>query len=130
MSEIRSYTETITTAADQTATVYFGSAITGKVLAIKYEPGSSQLATTADLTIIGETTGVPILTKVDAGVSTVWYYPRVAITEVSDGSAATDFFTCVNVFKERIKLSVAQGGESKTGSMTIFVEEGPSYQAS
>lgn len=116
-----SYTETITTSSGGAATVYLGSAISGKVIAIKYEPGT--LDTGADLTITGATSGVPILTKADAGTSDVWYYPRALINEVPDGSAGTDFFTHVYVYGERIKVVVAQGGDTLTGQITVYTCE-------
>lgn len=121
------YTETITTDADGAATVYFGSAITGTVLAIKYMPGASGIDTGAGLTITGETSAVPILVKASAGTSTVWYYPRTLVNKNTDGSAETDAFEYIHVFKERIKLVVASGGATKTGSMTIYTEEGDGY---
>lgn len=120
-----SYTEAIAASAAGAATVYFGSAITGQVLAIKYEPGT--LDTGTDLTLTGETTGVPILVKANAGTSDVWFYPRTLVNKNTDGSAGTDAFECINAFKERIKLVVAQGGISMAGSMTIFTEEGSNY---
>jgi len=129
MRSFHSYTQTITTNGSGAATVYFGSSIAGRVVAIKYEPGSSQIATGADLTITGETSGVPILAKTDAGTATVWYFPKTVVTESSDASSATDAFTDVYVFGERIKLAVAQGGDTKTGSMTIYTEEGWTYSS-
>jgi len=129
MRSFHSYTQTITTNGSGAATVYFGSSITGRVVAIKYEPGSSQLATGSDLTITGETSEIPILAKTDAGTSTVWYFPKTKVSESADASAATDAFTDVYVFAERIKLVVAQGGDTKTGSMTIYTEEGWTYSS-
>jgi hypothetical protein len=117
------YTQTITTAADGSATVYFGYKINGRVVAIKYMPGSSGLDTGADLTLTGEDSAVPILVKANAGTSTVWYYPRVLVNKNTDASAGTDAFTDIYVYKERIKLVVAQGGNVTTGSMTIYTEE-------
>lgn len=115
------YTVAITTAADQTATVYLGSVIRGRVIAIKYEPGD--IATGADLTITGETTGVAILTKANAGTSDVWYYPLAISNQVTDGAASAISEVPVWVYKERIKVAVAQGGVSKTGAITVYVDE-------
>lgn len=122
------YTATITTAADQTATVYAGSPgmkPRGTVEAIKYDPGSgsTQMATGADLTITGEDTGVAILTKLNAGTSVVWFYPRVLVNANTDGSAGSDSFAKISLFEERIKVEVAQGGASKTGTITFYVDE-------
>jgi len=130
MHNYYSYAQTITTSSGGAATVYFGHAITGRVLAIKYEPGASGLDTGADLTLTGETSGVPILVKANAGTSTVWFYPRVFPNSNVDGAAGTDAFEDIRVFAERIKLVVAQGGDTKTGAMTIYTEEGPGYLTS
>lgn len=111
---------TITTSSGGVATVYLGSKLTGRVHAIKYAPGT--LDTGADLTITGETTGVPILVKANAGTSTVWYYPRVLPNSNVDGAAGTDDFTDICVLRERIKVAVAQGGDTLTGTITAYVD--------
>ena len=118
---LQEYSVTITTSAAQTATVYAGSRIVGTVQAIKYEPGT--LDTGADLTITGETTGVPILTQANAGTSDIWYSPRTLASANTDGTAATDAFEEIWLFEERIKVAVAQGGASKAGTITFYVDE-------
>ena len=111
---------TITTDALGAATVYLGSRLRGRVRAIKYAPGT--LDTGADLTITGETTGVPILVKADAGTSTVWFYPSVIPNKNTDGTAFTDAAVDIWVVNERIKVVVAQGGNAKTGTITAYVD--------
>lgn len=122
-----SYTETITANSTGDATVYFGSCITGKVVAVKYMPGT--LATGADLTLTCETSEAPILVKGNAGTSDVWFYPKVLMSKNTDGANATDAWEDIHVYGERIKLVVAQGGNGLIGSMTIFTEEGERYLA-
>jgi hypothetical protein len=100
--------------------VYVEGPLRGRVHAIKYAPGT--LDTGADLTITGETTGVPILVKSNAGTSTVWYYPRVIPNKNTDGSAFTDLAADIHVLNERIKVVVAQGGATKTGTITVYVD--------
>jgi hypothetical protein len=117
---IQEVTATITTTSGGAATVYLGSTLTGRVHAIKYAPGA--LDTGAGLTITGETTGVPILTKASAGTSTVWYYPRAFANKVTDGAAFTDVTEDVRVLKERIKVVVASGGNALTGAITAYVD--------
>ena len=116
---------TITTDGSGDATVYLGSKLTGRVHAIKYEPGD--IATGGDLTITGETTEVPILVKTDAGTSDVWYYPKVIPNKNTDGSAFTDVAADIHVLKERIKVVVAQGGDTKTGTITVYVDTPSPY---
>jgi len=80
------------------------------------------LATGADLTITGETTAVPILVKANAGTSTVWFYPVAELNLNTDGSAVTYAFMYINLVDERVKVVVAQGGDTKTGTITVFYE--------
>lgn len=117
-------TVAITTIADGSATVYSGK-VTGRLIAIKYAPGSSQLATGADLTITAETTGQAILTKANAGVNTVWYYPVAAGNKVADGAASTLTEVPIFLCDERIKVVVAEGGDKKTGSIGFLVDAVP-----
>lgn len=118
-------TVTITTDASGDATVYLGTRLRGRVHAIKYTPGT--LATGADLAITGEDTGVPILTQSNAGTSALWKYPRALANKHTDGSAATDAFADVHVFKERIKVVVAQGGNVGVGSIDVFIDTPQPY---
>lgn len=110
----------ITTSSGGAATVYLGTSLTGRVHAIKYAPGT--IATGAGLTITGETTAVPIITKASAGTATVFYYPRAFANKVTDGAAFTDVTEDVRVYKERIKVVVADGGDSFTGTITAYVD--------
>lgn len=118
---ITSHSATLTVDGSGDVTAYAGSVIRGKVVMVKYVPGT--LATGADLTVTGETTGVPILTKANAGTSTVWFFPKALASKNSDGANATDAFADLYVYKERIKIVVAQGGASKQGSIVFYVDE-------
>ena len=113
------YTTTITTDGSGDATVYLGSCIRGRIVSIKYAPGTLE---TANLTITGETTGVAVLTKAGAGTSTVWYYPQAAANLVADGSAAATERD-VWLYNERLKVVVASGGATLTGTITLYVDE-------
>lgn len=118
---LQEYTVPITThVSDGTATVYLGSRIRGRIVALKYSPGT--IATGADLTITGATTGVPILIKANAGTSDVWFYPKELVSKNTDGADATDAFTDIWVYLEPIKVAVAQGGNSKVGTITAYVD--------
>lgn len=126
---IQAVSATITTDAAGDATVYITVGInrklSGRVHAIKYEPGT--IVTGADLTITGETTAVPILVKANAGTSDVWYYPRVIPNKNTDGSAFTDVAADIHVVDERIKVVVAQGGDTKTGTITAYIDSRDPY---
>lgn len=121
MKRIFAYTETVTADASGDATVYFGKKIHGCVHAIKYVPGT--IDTGGDLVFTGEDSGVAILTKSNAGTSTVWFYPRAIPNKVADGAAFTDVGEPVLVLSERIKLVLAQGGNLGSGTVTIYTEE-------
>ena len=114
----------IVTDASGDATVYLanGKTINGLLMSMKYIPGS--IATGADLTITGETTGRPILTVTDAGTSNVFYYPRALLNEVADASAGISGTEIIPIVNERIKVVVAQGGNGGAGSIeaTLLVD--------
>jgi len=111
---------TITTDASGDATVYSG-VVRGVVKAITYVPGT--IVTGGDLTITAENSGLAIVTITNAGTSTVTWHPRALASKVADGSDATDAFTELPLFDERIKCVVAQGGATKTGTINFYTEE-------
>lgn len=115
------YTVTITTNGSGAATVYLGSRIRGRIVALKYAPGT--IDTGGDLTITGETSAIPILTKANAGTSDVWFFPVAAANKVADGAASSLTEVPVWLYNERVKVVVAQGGDTKTGTMTLWVDE-------
>ena len=115
------YEIAITTDADGAATVYSERKTTGRVVALKYVPGT--IDTGAGLTITGETTGVAVLTKASAGVSTVWFYPLAISNQVSDGAASAISEVPVHLFSERLKVVVASGGAAAAGTITLFIDE-------
>lgn len=115
------YTATITTAADGSATVYLGSAIRGYVQMFRYEPGTLDNGT--DVVITGETTGHAILTQANLGGSALNIYPRAFAHQVTDGAAVAVVTEPIAVYNERIKVVVAQGGNTKTGTLHVFIEE-------
>ena len=86
-------------------------------MALNYFPGT--IATGADLTITIEDSGVAVLTKADAGTSNVSYYPRAPNTEVADGSAGSAV-ELIPVVDDRLKVVVAQGGDTKTGEIELI----------
>lgn len=110
---------TLTTDASGNCTAYTSGTVRGFVYAIKYAAGT--LANTADLVITGETTGVAILT--DSPAASEWFYPRAFGSQATDGAAGTSPDHLVPVFHERIKIVVAQGGTSVTGTITFYTDE-------
>lgn len=109
----------IVTDASGNATVYLAPSINaglnGFLEVLKYTPGT--IATGADLTITGETSGIPIMAKSDAGTSIVFYYPRALPNAVADGAPGTVPALRIPIKNERIKIVVAQGGNGGVGSI-------------
>lgn len=116
---LQEYTEDIVANADGAATVYLGSCIRGTVQAIKYTKGT--LDAGVDIVVTGETTEVAILT--DSPAASEWFYPRAFPNQATDGAAESDASELIWLFKERIKVVVAQGGNAGAGSITVYVDE-------
>ncbi len=115
--------ESIVTDASGNATVYLSHGpnrkLNGFLVALKYTPGT--LATGADLTITGESSGIPIMVKADAGTSVVFYYPRALNNAVADGAAGSVPGEFIPIKDERIKVVVAQGGNAGAGSIEAIL---------
>lgn len=121
--------EDITTDGSGNATVFLSHGnnrkLNGFLVALKYTPGS--IASGADLTITGESSGIPILTRLDAGSNVVFFYPRAPINSVADGSAAANSSEFIPIKDERIRVTVAQGGSGGTGSIEAILVSNPPY---
>lgn len=118
----------ILTDASGDATVYIqpslNNNLNGFLVELKYVPGT--IATGADLTITTES-GRPIMTKSNAGTSTVWYMPRALLNAVADGAESTNPSEFIPIKDERIKVVVAQGGSGGAGSIEATVVTNPPY---
>lgn len=118
----------ILTDASGDATVYIqpsrNNNLNGFLVELKYVPGT--IATGADLTITTES-GRPIMTKSNAGTSTVWYMPRALLNAVADGAESTNPSEFIPIKDERIKVVVAQGGSGGEGSIEATVVTNPPY---
>lgn len=116
----------ITADASGNATVYSATGVIprGLVRQIRYVPGT--LAAGTDLTITLEGSGLAIATLTDIGTSAVQWAPRQATHSTTGaaslyaaaGQAVNDL---IAVCGERIKVSVAQGGNGGTGTLYIWV---------
>ena len=119
----------ILTDASGDATVYITPGINrgfnGFIVEIKYTPGT--IATGADLTITCEGSGRPVMSKSDAGTSTVFYYPRALLNAVANGAEASNASEFIPIKDERIKVVIAQGGNGNSGSIEAIVMTNPPY---
>lgn len=113
---------TILTDSGGAATVYLGSKLRGYLVALNYFPGT--LETGADLTVTAETSGAPILTKVNLGTGNSWLYPRALPTNANSatGPLGTVPAERIPLVNERIKVVVAQGGNAKSGTIEAVYE--------
>ena len=113
---------TITTNASGAAEVYLGSRLRGYLVALIYKPGT--LETGTDLTITAETTGLPILTKVNLGTGNSFLYPRALPTNANSatGPLGTVPSERIPLWNERIKVVVAGGGNTLTGTIQAIYE--------
>jgi hypothetical protein len=118
---------TLTTDSSGAATGYIGP-VTGRVLQVRYVPhASTPLDTNADVTISGEASGVNVLTKANIGTAAFTVAPRQATHAAADGAAAlyaaggAAVNDCVVVAGERLKVVVAQGADTKTGTVHVWV---------
>lgn len=119
----------IVTDASGNATVYLAHGLNRKpngfLVCLKYTPGT--IATGADLTITGEDSGIPIMTKANAGTSTVFYYPRALLNAVADGAESTNPSEFIPIKDERIKVVIAQGGSGGIGSIEAILATNSPY---
>lgn len=117
MSFIQRHTVAFTTTAGGAATVY-SPAVTGQIQSIRYVYDDAD--TGADFTITAESTGQTIITVTNAGTSTVQWQPRQAIHDAAAAAVAGEYDK-IALADERIKIVVAQGGATKSGTFEILV---------
>lgn len=125
----------IVTDSSGNATVYLGSRLNGYLVALIYRPGT--IVTGAALTITTQEAvranppagysapaGIPILTKVHLGTGNSFLYPRAKPTISNDatGGLGTSPSELIPLVNDRIKVVVAQGGDTLTGSIEAIYE--------
>ena len=119
---IQAYSANIVCNSSGAAVVYIGSNIRGRILGVKYTKGT--LHNDTDIVLVGDTTALPILTKANLGATTPqFFFPFMVAHKTADGSASTVSEACPFVVDERIKVTVADGGDGGAGSITVYVEE-------
>ena len=123
------HTVSITTDAAGDFTGYIGTLrkgsttladFAGTVHMIKYTEGTLAASLT-DVTIKGETTDTPILTLTNQS-GDGFFYPRASAVDTGN-TAITNSAEKIKIKDERIKVTVAQGGANKSGTIEIWMEE-------
>jgi hypothetical protein len=115
---------TITTDGSGNGTGYTPN-VTGKVLTIRYV--KTDFADGIDFVATLEATGEAILTATDCNASAS-FYPRVPVDDEAGADAlfasgGTKLRDAVVAANDRVKIVVAQGGASKSGTFHVVVGE-------
>lgn len=123
--KIKKYTIPVTTDGDGAATAYSEEAVTGRILQVRYVPGAQPIDTNGDIDITLEDTGVVIANHDNIGTSAFTRCYRQP-THEEDGSeqefaAGLSVHEPVYASKERIKVVVANGAASKSGTFHVWV---------
>lgn len=111
-----------------TATAY-SPYLSGYIESIEYvKDGTAPYSDGVDLTVTAEATGEAILSLTDMNASVV-KRPRaathstagVAAAYASGGTAVNDR---IALSRDRVKIAIAQGGNGKTGTFVITIDDG------
>jgi hypothetical protein len=114
---------TITTASDGTATGYT-PVISGEIMQVEYV--KTDFANGVDFAITGEDTGIGIWTQSDVNASAV-VAPRHP-THSQAGAAAlyasggVGVLAPIAIARDRVNITIAQGGDTKTGTFHVLVK--------
>lgn len=120
------HTITVVTNASGDGTGYSSGNANGRIAAVRYvKAGSGNYDNGVDFVITGETTGVAILTGTDVNASAT-SAPMQATHSVANAAAlyaggGTAVNAPIPIANERIKVVVAQGGDTKTGVFYVWV---------
>lgn len=109
----------ITTSTGGAATAY-SAVVRGRIAAIKYTKATgSPLASTADITVTLEDSGQTVQTFTNINATAVRY--PVAAGSLPSGAASTITEVPIYAVGERVKAVVAQGGNTKVGTLSVVV---------
>lgn len=122
---IKRYTIPLTTSSGGAATGYSEEPVTGRVLQVAYVPGAQAIDTNGDLDITLETTGVVVANHDNIGTTAFTRCYRQP-THEEDGSeqefaSGLSVHEPVYVSGERIKAVIANGGDTKSGTLFVWV---------
>lgn len=119
MSYAEYHVVTVTTATGGTITGYT-PVVTGRVVGIVYTAATgTPLASTADFTITTETTAQSLWSESNVTASKT--VNPVTAANLETGAASTLTEAPIYAARERVKIAIAQGGNTKTGVFTVIV---------
>jgi len=113
--------QSVTKSRTGDGTMYLGTRMRGRILAVKVVAG----AVTASfvLTMTGETTEIPVLTDLSATESaTTWYYPRAFVCDNTSGVQSEWGTAEIPVLNERIKCVIADAGTAADVAVTVIYD--------
>lgn len=114
---------TVTTAADGTATAYTPR-LSGKVHSLHYVKGD--FADGVDFTITSEATGESLWAEANVNASTVRYPRAPTHSQAGVGSLYAAGGTAIQdkpgIANDRIKIVIAQGGATKSGTFHALID--------
>lgn len=98
----------------------------GRLVGVAYTPGD--LDTGVDITVTDADSGATVFSLTNAGTTARLFRPT-AVATTNAGVAITAATTAVDVNRDiylagALKVAAAQGGVSKSGSITLFIDEG------
>lgn len=120
---IRRFVVPVTTASDGSATAYTPY-LSGKVISIRYV--KTDYADTVDFTVTADVTGEGIWTEENVTASAT-RHPRAATHSTAGATAlyasgGTGVLAPVALGRDRVKIAVANGGDTKTGTFHVTVD--------
>lgn len=120
MAYAEKHTVDVTTATGGGATAYT-PVVKGRIASIRYiKDGTAPLASTSDFTITTEDSGQNLW--VDTNINaTENVYPVVAANLAGTGAASSITEAPIYAAGERVKIVVAQGGNTKVGRFIVVV---------
>lgn len=126
MSFIQKHSVALTTDASGDATGFTG-VVRGRLLRVEYErPGASPFAVGVDFTITTDRDGQALLTVANVAASTVWH-PRQPTHDVAGAAslyaaAGEPVESDIPIAADRIKVVVAEGGDTLLGTLHFWIE--------
>lgn len=123
---LRKFTVAVTTASDGTATAY-SPYLSGFVHTIQYvKAGSGNFADGVDFTITVAGTGETVWTESNVNASAV-RAPRQPVHSTAGvaslyAAGGTEVQDRVAISRDRVKIVIGSGGDTKTGTFVIIVE--------
>ena len=117
MSYVKRSRVTLTTDASSGSTGYTSEAINGQVLGVHYT-FQTGFSTSASVAIIGETTGINVLSAALTSTTSKLWQPRGDIH--STGGSTVAGFEPIPIGDERLQITLSSGGAAKNAIFDVL----------